>query len=65
MIYVTVMYKNKYSDKTAVKDAEVASKYVAAIISVFKHNRIIDDIEKIETFDIDTKEQKQVYPKVS
>jgi len=65
MIHVTVKYKKSHSDKTAVKDAEVASKYVDAIIRVFKHDHIIDDIEKIETFDINTKEQKQVYPEVN
>lgn len=64
MIHITIKYKNSHSNKTAVKDAEVASKYIDAIIRVFKHDNLIDDVEKIETLDILTNERKQVYPEV-
>jgi ribosomal protein S8 len=65
MIHVLIIYKNNVSDRRAVKNDEVASKYVDAIINVFKHENIIDEIEKIETIDYLTKEYKIVYPEVT
>jgi hypothetical protein len=65
MIHVIISYKNRSSDKTSVKSHEVAKKYIDAILTVFKHDKLIDDIEKIETIDYHTKESKTVYPEVS
>lgn len=65
MIHVIISYKNKSSNKTSVKNSEVASKYINAILTVFRHDQLIDDIEKIETVDYQTKECKTVYPEVS
>jgi hypothetical protein len=64
MIHVTIKYKDSHSDKTAVKDAEVAAKYIDAVIRVYTVSEFINDVEKIETLDLNTNEVKQVYPVV-
>lgn len=64
MIHVTIKYKDSHSDKTAVKDAEVAAKYIDAVIRVYTVSEFIKDVEKIETLDLSTNEVKQVYPVV-
>ena len=65
MIQVLISYKNKSTDRTAVKNAEVAAKYIDAIITIYKHDDLIDDVEKIEMIDSITRESKIVYPKVN
>lgn len=61
MIHVIVSFKNSCIDKTAVHNDKVASDLVNAIISKFRMDNIIQDIERIETVDYITKEHKTVY----
>jgi hypothetical protein len=65
MIHVIITYKNNSSNTTNCKNSKVAKAYVDAVINVYKHDEIIDDVLTIETVDYMTKEYKIVYPEVT
>ncbi len=65
MIYVIITYKNNSSHKTCCKNSKVAKAYVDAVLNVYEHDGLIDDVKTIETVDYMTKECKTIYPEVT
>ncbi|MDY0294732.1 MAG: hypothetical protein RBQ71_02885 [Acholeplasmataceae bacterium] len=65
MIHVIIKYKNNSSNTTSCKNSKVAKAYIKAVINVYRHDGLIDDVKTIETIDYMTKECKIVYPEVT
>lgn len=65
MIHVIIRYKNNSSNTTNCKNSKVAKAYVDAVINVYQHDGLIDDVLRIETVDYMTKECKIVYPEAT
>lgn len=62
MIHVIIKYKNNLINTTSCKNSKVAKAYVDAVLNVYQHDGLINDILRIETVDYMTKETKIVYP---
>ncbi|HOI85717.1 MAG TPA: hypothetical protein PLP48_06515 [Acholeplasmataceae bacterium] len=62
MIHVIIKYKNNSTNTTSCKNSKVAKAYVDAVLNVYQHDGLIDDVLRIETVDYMTKESKIVYP---
>ena len=65
MIHVIITYKNNSSNTTNCKNSKVAQAYVKAVINVYEHDGILDDVLSIEMVDYMTKEYKIIYPEVT
>jgi hypothetical protein len=65
MIHVIITYKNNSSNTTNCKNSKVAQSYVKAVINVYEHDGILEDVLTIETVDYMTKECKTVYPEAT
>lgn len=65
MIKVIITYSNEHIEKTSVKNDEVARKFIDAVISVYKHDGLIETIEKIDLVDTDKQTSSVIYRKGS
>lgn len=62
MIKVIITYTNNHVEKTSVKNHEVATKFTEAVLSVYKHDGILNTIDSIVLIDSDSHTSTMMYP---
>jgi DNA replication protein DnaD len=65
MIHVIITYTNQVINKTSAKNSKVAQSYIDAVLRIYKHDGILEDVKTIETVDYESQEHKVVYPVAS